>query len=75
MDDLLVLENLFEKHNDQIHFDLFKKSNIIAINNDKGNFDREIILNTRSIASNSINYKNAYLLLNIQLSIPHDAVD
>ena len=27
MDDFRILENLFEKHNDQIHFDLFKESN------------------------------------------------
>ena len=33
MDDFIILENLFEKHNDQIHFDLFKQSNIIAHNN------------------------------------------
>ena len=76
MDDLLVLDSLFKKQNDQIHFELFKKLNIIAINNDnKGNFDKEIIFNTRSIASNLINYKNAYLLLNIQVSISHDSID
>ena len=33
MDDFRILENLFEKHDDQIHFDLFKESNIIAHNN------------------------------------------
>ena len=39
MDDFIVLENLFEKHDDQIHFDLFKESNIIAHNNNnQGNF-------------------------------------
>ena len=31
MDDFRILKNLFEKHNDQIHFDLFKESNIIHI--------------------------------------------
>ena len=29
MNDLRILENLFEKHNDEIHFELFKKSNIV----------------------------------------------
>ena len=33
MDDFIILENIFEKHDDQIHFDLFKESNIIAHNN------------------------------------------
>ena len=35
MDDLIILENLFEKHDDQIHFELFKESNILAHNNNK----------------------------------------
>ena len=40
MDDLRILENLFEKHDDQIHFALFKESNIIALNNsNKGNLN------------------------------------
>ena len=33
MDDFVVLENLFEKHDDQIHFHLFKESNIIVLYN------------------------------------------
>ena len=33
MDDFIILENSFEKHDDQIHFDLFKESNIIAHDN------------------------------------------
>ena len=30
MSDFRILENLFEKHDDQIHFNLFKESNIIG---------------------------------------------
>ena len=33
MDDFIILENLFEKHDDQIRFNLFKESNIITLNN------------------------------------------
>ena len=33
MNDLRILENLFEKHDDEIHFELFKRSNIVSINN------------------------------------------
>ena len=46
MDDFRILENLFEKHDDQIHFDLFKESTIIAHNN-QGNFNKEINFNTQ----------------------------
>ena len=76
MNDLRILDNLFNKHNDQIHFELFKKSNVIAINNENGNdFNKEIIFNTRTLASNLINYKSAYILLNIRVDVPHDDGD
>ena len=29
MDDLIILDNLFKKQNDEIHFDLLKESNIV----------------------------------------------
>ena len=52
MNDLRILENLFEKHDDQIHFELFKESNIIAHNNDnQGIFNKKSKFNTQSIAS------------------------
>ena len=76
MNDYLVLNNLFEKYNDEIGFKLFKESNIISINNnDKGDFDKQITFNTQSLASKMINYKDAYILLEIQLDIPYDAGD
>ena len=76
MDDFRILENLFEKYNDQIHFDLFKESNIIAHNNNnQGNFNKEINFNTQSLASQIINYKDAYILLEIQVAVPYDTGD
>ena len=76
MDDLRILENLFEKHDDQIHFDLFKESNIIELNNDnKENFSNLISFNTRSLASQIISYKDAYILLEIQVDVPHETGD
>ena len=76
MDDFRILENLFEKHNDQIHFDLFKESNIIAHNNNnQGNFNKEMNFNTQSLASQIINYKDAYILLEIQVSVPYENGD
>ena len=76
MDDFRILENLFEKHNDQIHFDLFKESNIISINNNnKGDFDKQAAFNTQSLASKMINYKDAYILLEIQVAVPYETGD
>ena len=76
MNDLRILENLFEKHDDKIHFELFKRSNIISINNEnQGDYNKEIIFNTRSLASLLINYKDAYILLKIEVKIPYDETD
>ena len=63
MNDLRILDDLFEKYNDEIHFELFKRSSIVSINNEnQGDYNKEIIFNTRSLASLSINYKDAYIL-------------
>ena len=76
MDDFKVLENLFEKHNDQIQFELFKESNIIAHNNNnQGNYNKEINFNTQSLASQLMNYKDAYILLEIQVAVPYKRED
>ena len=76
MNDLRILENLFEKHDDKIHFELFKRSNIISINNENNNdYNKEIIFNTRSLASRLVNYKDAYILLKIEVKIPYDDTD
>ena len=45
---------------------------IIGINNtNRGNYDKPVQFNTRSIASNIINYSNAY----IELEVPYKAGD
>ena len=76
MNDLRILDDLFEKHNDKIHFELFKRSNIVWINNEnQGDYNKEIIFNTRSLASLSINYKDAYILLKIEVKIPYGPTD
>ena len=52
MDDLMILDNLFKKKNDEVHFDLFKESNIVELNNNnKEFFNRQIYFNTQSLAS------------------------
>ena len=69
---------IIEDEQDEIHFDLFKESNVIKINNNNGdnnNFDNGISFNTQSIASKMINYKDAYVLLHIECEIPFDSTD
>ena len=76
MNDLRILDDLFEKHDDKIHFELFKRLNIVSINNEnQGDCKKEIIVNTRSLASLLINYKDAYILLKIEVKIPYDETD
>ena len=76
MNDLRILDDLFEKHNDEIHFELFKRSNIVSINNEnQGDYNKEIVFNTRNLASLLINYKDAYILLKIEVKIPYDQTD
>ena len=76
MNDLTILNDLFERHNDEIHFELFKRSNIVSINNEnQGDYNKEIVFNTRSLASLLINYKDAYILLKIEVKIPYDQTE
>ena len=76
MNDLRILDDLFEKHNDEIHFELCKRSNIVWINNEnQGDYNKEIKFNTRSLASLLINYKDAFILLKIEVKIPYDGTD
>ena len=78
MNNYTILENLFKDEQDEIHFDLFKESNVIKINNNNGDnnsFDNGISFNTQSIASKMINYSDAYVLLRIECEIPFDSTD
>ena len=76
MNDLRILDDLFKKHNDEIHFELFKRSNIVSINNEnQGDYNKQIAFNTRSLVSLLINYKDAYILLKIEVKIPYDQTD
>ena len=76
MNDLRILDDLFEKNNDEIYFELFKRSNIVWINNEnQGDYNKEIVFNTRSLASLLINYMDAYILLEIEVKISYDGTD
>ena len=77
MNNYTILENLFRNEQDKIHFNLFKESNVIKINNngDNNNFDYGISFNSQSIASKMINYKDTYILLHIECEVPFDQSD
>ena len=76
MNDLRILDDLFKKHNDEIYFELFKRSNIVSITNENnGDYNKEIVFNTRSLASLLITYKDAYLFIKIEVKIPYDQTD
>ena len=76
MNDLKIIDDIFKNQNDGIHFKLFKQVNSISINNDNnGDYNRDIIFNTRSLASRLINYQDSYILLGIEVQIPYDEVD
>ena len=76
MNYLRILDDLFEKHNNEIHFELFKRSNIAWINNEnQGDYNKEIVFDTRSLASLLINYKDVYISLEIEVKIPYDGTD
>ena len=75
MEDLRILDDLFEKH-DEIHFELFERSNAVWLNNENQNdYNKETIFNTKSFASLLMNYKDAYILLKIEVSILYDDTD
>ena len=79
MSDYIILENLFRNVQDEIHFELFKESNVIKLNNtdaiNNNDFNNGINFNTSSIASKMINYKDAYILIKIECEIPFDESD
>ena len=71
MNDYEILNGLFKNEYDEISFKLFKTVKIIGINNtNRGDYDKPTQFNIRSIASNLINYANAYIELEVELEVP-----
>ena len=77
MNDIQILENLFNNKHDEISFQNFSKSNIIKINNNNKNdySNQKLIFNTQRISSKLIDYSNAYILFEFKAIIPFDAND
>ena len=77
MNDYLMLNDLIKNEQDSIGFQLFKKSNIIKLNNNNnGNYnDKQIEFNTLNISNKMINYSNAYIEIELTISIDRDDSD
>ena len=72
MNDIQILENLFNNKHDKISFQNFSESNIIKINNNnKSDYsNQKLIFNTQRISSKLINYSNSYILFEFKATIP-----
>ena len=77
MNDYLMLNDLIKDEQDSIGFQLFKKSNIIKLNNNNnGNYNnKQIEFNTLNISNKMINYLNAYIEIELTISIDRDDSD
>ena len=76
MNDYEILDDLLRNEYNEISFKLFKTVKIIGIKNtNRGDYDKPIQFNTRSIASNLINYANAYIELEVELEVPFESGD
>ena len=74
MNDYLMLNDLFKNEQDLIGFQLFKKSDIIKLNNNNnGNYNnKQIEFNTLNISHKMMNYSNAYIEIELTISINYD---
>ena len=72
MNDMQILENLFNNKHDEITFHNLEESNIIYLNNNnKGNYSsQKLLFKTLSISKKMIDYSRAYILFEVKASIP-----
>ena len=72
MDDIRILENLFNNKQDEITFQNLEESNIISLNNNnKGDYsNNKLLFNTLQISKKMIDYSKTYILFEIKATIP-----
>ena len=77
MNDVQILENLFNNKHDEISFQNFSESNVIIINNNnKDDYsNQKLIFNTQRISSKIIDYSNSYIVFEFKATIPFNAND
>ena len=72
MDDIRILENLFNNKQDEIMFQNLEESNIISLNNNnKGDYsNNKLLFNTLQISKKIIDDSEAYILYEVKATIP-----
>ena len=72
MNDIRLLENLFNDKQDKIIFQNLQESNIISLNNNnKGDYsNNKLLFNTLQISKKMIDYSKAYILFEVKATIP-----
>ena len=72
MNDIRLLENLFNNKQDEIIFQNLQESNIISLNNNnKGDYsNNKLLFNTLQISKKMIDYSNSYILFEVKATIP-----
>ena len=72
MNDIQILENLFNNKHDEITFQNLEESNIISLNNNnKADYsNNKLLFNTLQISKKMIDYSNAYILFEVKANIP-----
>ena len=72
MDDIRILENLFNNEHDEITFQNLQESNIISLNNNnKADYSNDrLSFNTLQISKKMIDYSKAYILFEVKATIP-----
>ena len=72
MNDIQILENLFNNKRDEITFQNLEESNIISLNNNnKGDYsNNKLLFNTLQISKKMIDYYKAYILFEVKATIP-----
>ena len=72
MNNMRILENLFNNKHDEITFQNLEESNIISLNNNnKGNYlNNKLLFNTLQISKKMVDYSKAYILFEAKAIIP-----
>ena len=72
MNDIQILENLFNNKHDEISFQNLAENNIVSLNNNnKGNYlNNKLLFNTLQVSKKIIDYSKAYILFEVKVNIP-----
>ena len=72
MNDIQILENLFNTKHDEITFQNLEELNDITLNNNnKGNYsNQKLLFNTLSISKKMVDYSKAYISFEVKAPIP-----